>query len=45
MSYDEMNKIIDHLYITNWPTSDNPIILKRNNIKKWGLAFFILKHH
>jgi protein-tyrosine phosphatase len=33
MSYHEMNKIIDHLYITNWETSDNPTILKRNNIK------------
>lgn len=33
MSYDEINKIIDHLYITNWQTSDNPKILKSNNIK------------
>jgi hypothetical protein len=28
-----MDKIVDHLYITNWETSNNISELKRNNIK------------
>ena len=33
MSYQSMDKIVDHLYITNWETSNNVLELKRNNIK------------
>ena len=33
MSYQSMDKIVDHLYITNWETSNNISELKRNNIK------------
>lgn len=33
MSNEDINKIIPHLYMSNWETSNNPKIIKKYNIK------------